>query len=54
VRRAPGALDPSLTSPDQGVKSDLQRAVDEGYSRDYEALIRRYFEGLRNLLDAGK
>jgi hypothetical protein len=44
ARRGPGQIDPSLLNPEKGLQRDLQRAVNEGYSRDYEALIRKYFE----------
>lgn len=46
VRRSPGSLDPRLTDPNQSVRSDVQRAMSEGYTRDYETLIRQYFEAL--------
>jgi hypothetical protein len=46
-RRSPSALDPDQLDPKSGLRRDLQKAVDEGYSRDYEALIRRYFEALQ-------
>ncbi len=46
ARRTPGSLDPRLTDPSQAGRSDVQRAVSEGYTRDYEALIRQYFEAL--------
>lgn len=46
ARRSPGSLDPRLTDPSQAGRSDVQRAVSEGYSREYEQLIRQYFEAL--------
>ncbi len=30
------------------LRQDLQRAIDEGYVKDYEVLIRKYFEALQN------
>ncbi len=44
ARRSPNKIDPSLLDPQKGIQRDLQRAVNEGYSRDYETLIRKYFE----------
>ncbi|PSQ96281.1 MAG: hypothetical protein BRD55_07475 [Bacteroidetes bacterium SW_9_63_38] len=41
----PGAL-PSADDPDR-LRRDLIRALEMGYSSDYEALIKRYFELLR-------
>lgn len=46
-KRSPGELDPSLLDPRQGIQRDLQRAVQEGYRRDYEALIRSYYENVQ-------
>jgi len=46
ARRGPDALDPSALDPQHGLQRDLRRAVSEGYSRDYEQLIRKYFEAL--------
>ncbi len=48
--RNPGELDPSLLDPTQAPRTDLQRAVNEGYSKDYEAMIRKYFEELQKAL----
>jgi hypothetical protein len=50
-RRSPAELDPNAFNPQQGLKYDLQKAVDEGYSRDYENLIRRYFEALQKVVE---
>ena len=50
ARRSPGQLDPSQLDPRDGLRSDLQKAVNEGYARDYEALIRKYFEGLESVV----
>ena len=50
ARRTPGQLSDELTDPAQAIRSDLQKAVSEGYSRDYEVLIRRYFERLEEVI----
>lgn len=50
ARRSPGELDPSLLDPANAMKSDLQKAIEEGYSRDYEQLIRKYFEALQKIV----
>ena len=50
ARRSPGQIDPNLLDPRDGIRSDLQKAVNEGYARDYESLIRKYFEALENVV----
>jgi len=51
-RKSPGRL-PSADDTDQ-LRRDLIRALEMGYSSDYEALIKRYFDLLRtNETDAG-
>jgi hypothetical protein len=50
ARRSPGRLSDELTDPREAIRSDLQKAVNEGYARDYEALIRRYFERLESVI----
>lgn len=50
ARRSPGQIDPNLMDPRDGIRSDLRRAVNEGYARDYEALIRKYFEALESVV----
>jgi hypothetical protein len=51
--RNPGELDPSLLDPKAGPQTDLQRAVNEGYSKDYEGMIRTYFESLQKAMGRG-
>lgn len=51
TRRSPGRLDPSLMEAKPGLQRDLQRAVNEGYSRDYEQLIRKYFEAIAPVVE---
>ncbi|MFZ1728865.1 MAG: DUF4175 family protein [Bacteroidota bacterium] len=50
ARRGPGQIDPNLLDPRDGLRSDLQKAVNEGYARDYEGLIRKYFEALQSVV----
>jgi hypothetical protein len=45
IRRAgPAELDPSTREGRDQLRRDLLKALEEGYARDYEALIRKYFE----------
>lgn len=53
-RSTPSELNPDLLNPQEGLKQDLQKAVDEGYSRDYENLIRQYFQAMEKVVGAGK
>ncbi|MAT38673.1 MAG: hypothetical protein CL946_03615 [Ectothiorhodospiraceae bacterium] len=46
VRQSPSDLNLDALRNGEGLKYDLQRAIDEGYNRDYENLIRDYFEAL--------
>jgi hypothetical protein len=43
-REGPAALDPSTLEGRDQLRRDLLKALEEGYARDYEALIRKYFE----------
>lgn len=43
---SPGALDLSSQEGKSKLRRDLMRALQEGYSREYEELIRKYFEAL--------
>jgi hypothetical protein len=54
ARRGPAELDPNAQNPQQGLKYDLQKAINEGYSRDYEDLIRRYFDALQHVVGDSK
>ncbi len=49
VRRSPADIDPSLLEEKQGIQRDLQKAIQEGYSKDYEELIRKYFNTLQQM-----
>jgi tetratricopeptide (TPR) repeat protein len=46
VRQSPGSLDLSTQEGKNRLRRDLLRALEEGYSREYEDLIRKYFESL--------
>jgi hypothetical protein len=43
---SPGALPADLGESLRQLQQELLRALDEGYSKDYEQLIRKYFEAL--------
>ena len=47
VRRSPGEINAEERA--SRLQRDLLRAMEEGYSGDYEALIRQYFEALQKL-----
>ena len=47
TRKSPGQIDPTLLNAEDGIRRDLQQAIDEGYSRDYEERIRKYFDALQ-------
>ena len=44
ARRSPGAIDLSTQEGKNQLRQDMLKALEEGYSRDYEDLIRKYFE----------
>jgi hypothetical protein len=47
ARQGPLNLDPSTPEGRSKLQQDLLRALEEGYSRDYEELIRKYFDALQ-------
>lgn len=47
-REAPSELNLSSKNSLDKIRDELNKAVKEGYSRDYEELIRKYFELLQN------
>ena len=47
TRRSPNELDPSTLEGKSKLQEDLLKAIEQGYSRDYQDLIRKYFEGLQ-------
>ena len=46
-RKSPGELNLSSEKGKDLIKDELNKAVREGYSKDYENLIRKYFEALQ-------
>ena len=48
LRDSPGEFNLSSKSSLDKLRDELNKAVKEGYSRDYEDLIRKYFELLQN------
>jgi hypothetical protein len=44
TRKSPGAIDLSTQEGKSRLRQDMLRALEEGYSRDYEDVIRKYFE----------
>jgi len=47
ARQGPGELDESATHGKDRLQEDLLKALEQGYTKDYEELIRRYFEALQ-------
>ncbi|HWP81840.1 MAG TPA: DUF4175 family protein [Bacteroidota bacterium] len=47
ARRSPGELDPATLEGSNRYRDDLLRAIEQGFAKDYQELIRRYFEGLQ-------
>lgn len=51
--KSPGELPDNLTDRRNKLRQDLMRAMQEGFSKDYQELIRKYFEALEKM-DANK
>ena len=49
ARPSPPELDPRLQGDRDRLRQDLLRALEQGYSQEYEQLIRKYFEALQGL-----
>lgn len=49
VRRSPKDIDLNSLDAKQGIQRDLLKAIQEGYNKDYEELIRKYFEALQKM-----
>lgn len=47
ARKSPGDINYSSQNKRNKIKDELIRAVQEGYSKDYEELIRKYYEALQ-------
>jgi hypothetical protein len=46
VQPSPAAIDLTSQEGRNRLRRDLQKTLEEGYTRDYEELIKRYFEVL--------
>lgn len=49
VRKSPGELDLTTQEGKNRLMQDLLKALEEGYTKDYEELIRKYFEALQRV-----
>jgi len=49
ARRSPGELDPATLEGRNRLRDDLLKALEQGYSKDYQELIRKYFEQLQKV-----
>lgn len=49
ARKSPGEIDLSTQEGRNRLQQDLQKAIEEGYARDYQELIKRYYEALERL-----
>jgi hypothetical protein len=49
MRESPAALDRTAMQGRDKLRRDMQKALEEGYARDYQDLIQRYFELLEQL-----
>ena len=47
VRKSPDELNPSELNATNKLREDLLKALQQGYSKDYQELIRKYFEELQ-------
>ncbi len=49
ARKSPGEIDLNTQEGRNRLQQDLQKAIEEGYARDYQELIKRYYEALEKL-----
>jgi hypothetical protein len=49
ARSGPREFGPGTQEGRDRLRQDLMKAMEEGYARDYQELIRRYFEALERL-----
>ncbi len=49
TRKSPNELDPSVLEGNSKLREDLMKALEQGYSKDYQDLIRKYFEQLQKI-----
>jgi hypothetical protein len=48
IRKSPEAIDPNALTGRNKLRDELLKSLEQGYSRDYQELIRKYFERLEN------
>jgi hypothetical protein len=48
-RRSPNEIDPNSLEGKSQMREELLKALEQGYSKDYQELIRKYFEELEKL-----
>jgi tetratricopeptide (TPR) repeat protein len=46
ARKSPGEIDLSTQEGRNRLRQDLQKAIEEGYAKDYQELIKKYYEAL--------
>jgi hypothetical protein len=49
ARRSPGDIDPSALEGKNKLLDDLLKSLEHGYSKDYQELIRKYFDELQKI-----
>lgn len=49
ARRSPGEIDLNTQEGRNRLRQDLQKAIEEGYAKDYQELIKKYYEALERL-----
>lgn len=47
VRRSPAEIDPATLDGQSRLREDILKAIEQGYAKDYQILIRKYFEELQ-------
>ncbi|MBI5473597.1 MAG: hypothetical protein HY961_14755 [Ignavibacteriae bacterium] len=49
ARKSPGEIDLRTQEGKNRLRQDLQRAIEEGYAKDYQELIKKYYEALEKM-----
>ena len=49
ARKSPSDIDPASLEGQNRLREDLLKAIEQGYSKDYQELIRKYFEELQKI-----
>ncbi len=49
ARKSPGDIDLHSQEGRSRLRQDLQKAIDEGYAKDYQELIKKYYEALEKM-----